>query len=246
MSNNINIKLDNNNSNNLNRLEELICNKMKNLSEEIKKIIEFDLSKIPHSIYHLVPPNIPKTNEEKVHKIVELINIYTSSSYSSELLSIISRSYFTKYISWWFPSYDVLEKIHEVIKGKTILELGAGFGLMSALLSLLCSKIIGVDENNIDKSLSFFNVENITIQESLEKYLECEVLLIVWPLFHGFNSTEIFEKFKGNIIILIGEPNSGCTEDIFFPPNWNQIDHDVKVKNWDGIHDKLFIYQKLE
>ena len=195
---------------------------------------------------HLLPPKLRLPNKDKVNKIIEEINKFTSIN--NKVLSFILRSYFTKGISWWLPSYDVLEKICEITNGKTILELGAGLGLMSIFLSLLGSKIIAVDDsisNNTDKSLLFFKVENITIQESLEKY-QTEVLLIVWPLFHGFSSNEIFEKFKGNIIILIGERNGGCTTDIYFPNNWKEIDHDIKVKNWDGIHDELFIYQKLE
>ena len=94
----------------------------------------------------------------------------------------VRRDYFIQYFAWAVPSLEVLLLITHFAQGRGILEVGAGSGLWSALLTGLGAKVVATDKHPWDPTKSFCNVHECDATTAISRFPTCETLLLVWPL----------------------------------------------------------------
>ena len=136
----------------------------------------------------------------------------------------VRRDYFIQYFAWAVPSLEVLLLITHFAQGRGILEVGAGSGLWSALLTGLGAKVVATDKHPRDRTKSFCNVHEYDAATAIARFPTCETLLLVWPLGQLSDShcdramsDRALEAFRGKRVVYVGESFSGCTaSDQFF------------------------------
>ena len=136
----------------------------------------------------------------------------------------VRRDYFIQYFAWAVPSLEVLLLITHFAQGRGILEVGAGSGLWSALLTGLGAKVVATDKHPRDRTKSFCNVHEYDAATAIARFPTCETLLLVWPLGQLSDShcdramsDRALEAFRGKRVVYVGESFSGCmASDQFF------------------------------
>lgn len=147
-------------------------------------------------------------------------------------LSICYLNYgrdFQQKLGWVMPDTQLLNTITKVVHHYfptdcTILEVNAGYGLLSLLLRGRGLNMITTDICEIMCSGSFTDVEQLNMIDAIDQYSEqCSVLLTCWPGGSGFDSNNqhignAVSKFvslasedKPKMVIYIGENVCGCT-----------------------------------
>jgi hypothetical protein len=179
--------------------------------------------------------------------------IYNSSrvNYTNEdtLNNFKNRRYFTKHYAWAIPNKTAIIKIKKFAKKEKILEVGAGLGLWAYLLQEANANIVATDDFSWkDKKLKdFTKVEKLNVQDSLEKYKDCNILLLVWPPYDKPMANNALKKFKGNKLVYIGEEEGGATaNDNFYirlKKKWKQVDK-YDIPGWISIHDTMTFYER--
>jgi hypothetical protein len=137
------------------------------------------------------------------------------------LLEVQGKMNYNNSTAWAIPTLNVIKYIKEIAGDDSILEIGAGYGLWAALLTMIGCKIIPTDDYSWMKTKTgedeetYINVENISYGNALEKYKECKILFLCWP--HAandmpYNTIKKFtEENNGQILIYIGEDEGGRT-----------------------------------
>lgn len=180
------------------------------------------------------------------------------------------KLYIGKY-GYTVPTDVMINKMIEFIDNRSVLEIGAGYGLVSYLLKLKGVNIIATDAccgvthiynrgNYLDPS-AVTNTKHFYIQdhvqgyvkhnEAFKKYPECEILLMIWPSYDDLN----IDEFKGKHIIFIGTDfNTPCNYEHFFnrvrESNFQQyidqtIYYPIKSPFFTSLQDKLIFYDKI-
>lgn len=184
------------------------------------------------------------------------------------------RNFIGKY-GYTVPTKEMIDKMVEFIDGKSVLEIGAGYGLVSYLLKLRGINVVATDsyseninvlQRNQIRSISDLMrkhsfTTNKHVQEFLphseafKKYSECEILLMIWPNYADLN----IDEFQGKHVIFIGTAfNTPCNYKHFITrvreSNFQQqIDQSVHYPikspffkyHAKSYVDQLFFYDKL-
>lgn len=76
-------------------------------------------------------------------------------------------------------------------------------------------------------------------------------LLLIWPPYQqpmAFNCAKLLSV--GKILCYVGEGYGGCTADDAFheylESNFEEINHNLKIDQFYGIHDRIFLYKKVK
>lgn len=159
--------------------------------------------------------------------------------------SYITRNYFVNKYSWAVPSFKCLYKIKKL--NIPILELGAGSGYWSYLLSQIDITVVAYDMHYHKFSHRWFNVQYGSI-EKIKNYSNC-ALLLCWPPISNFayDALRNYTKCKGHILIYIGEEMGGCTaNDKFFQyiKKFWKLQEKLDIPRWNLTHDAMFIYTR--
>lgn len=163
--------------------------------------------------------------------------------------------------SWALPpTLEQLEEIYQLFHDLTILEVGCGSGLWSAILKSRGLNVISTDSkiesgghhyydyNNQKEFIEYTIIEQLDAKYGLEKYgSQSNVLFVSWG--RGFITKHDFDNFKGKYVISIGEGHGGCTcngyvDELDNNSEWKVLKK-IKIPKWFGMHDKLVIYEKL-
>ena len=125
----------------------------------------------------------------------------------------VRRDYFIQYFAWAVPSLEVLLLITRFAQGGGILEVGAGSGLWSALLTGLGAEVVATDKHPRDRT--FCEVHTCDATTAIARFPTCETLLLVWPQGQHHSdramSDRALEAFRGKRVVYVGEPFPGCT-----------------------------------
>ena len=159
----------------------------------------------------------------------------------------LDRKLFTMHYGWNYPTKKSLNVIIKHTKDKSILEIGSGLGLWTRLLFNSGINITAVDnlswKNN---NYKFHEPIKIDALDAVKKY-KTNVLLMSYPEIGGFCNS-IMSYFKGDILVYIGEVDSGmsCDDNFFEMLNkeWKVLEK-VDIEHWDGIHDEVIIYRRI-
>ena len=62
-------------------------------------------------------------------------------------------------------------------------------------------------------------------------------------------ASDCLSNYSGNIVAYVGEGNGGCTGNDEFhyqlAAHWD-LEREVQIPVWYGLHDSLFIYRRLK
>lgn len=207
-----------------------------------------------HNLVNSHPTYSDNGQEKEKHK-----KILDTTLNSIDILTVsrdreyfpMERDYFTKYISWSIPSRDALEKIKEFVKNDIVIEVAAGSGIWSVLMTAIGITVFPTDiQEKSGQILGNFIVKKIgSFTENQEFFPYCNVLFISWPSLYESWATETLKQFKGNKFVYIGEERGGCcADDSFFDEldeNWEWIEcHNIPM--WRGLHDCMSFYQRKQ
>lgn len=139
-----------------------------------------------------------------------------------------------------------LDQLSEFLKGKKVVEVMAGNGILSGYLQCKGINIIPTDNNSwglseLSHSFAFSNVcfyqytliENISAVDAIKKYgLTVDYILMSWPPYEddvAYNVLQILRSVNPKAqIIYIGEYNGCCANKKFFSAIENV--HDSRIK----------------
>ena len=159
------------------------------------------------------------------------------------------RQFYCSNFSWAFITIKELRILSKIIGDKSVLSIGSGYAFIEKGLQLLGVNIIPTDSyvhpmTNI--VYTWTDVEVLNHKEALAKY-NTDILYMSWPTYDDPYAFESLKLFKGNLLIYIGEPQDGCTaNDDFYDlleKEWN-CKEEIKITNWNSIHDSIFIYER--
>jgi hypothetical protein len=187
-----------------------------------------------------------------------------------DIIGFYARSIFVNIFSWSIPCKSSLNSIIEFIKGDSLLEIGGGRGLWSALFSAsgidtVCTSSSAdhnywfsrtspkyqdsdlepicsqqISSDILGTSSCWCEVDFINSDKAIAKYSERTCLFVSWDA----GALSCLKSFTGNKLIVIGEGDGGCTGYVHDGDcGFNLIDT-VDIRNWCGIRDTIWLYIK--
>jgi hypothetical protein len=82
--------------------------------------------------------------------------------------------------------------------------------------------------------------------DELVKYKD-HALFLCWPDYDSSFASDCLVHYKGDTVIYVGEGFGGCTANDEFHSTlsdaWTRLET-VRIPQWDGIHDKLWVYRR--
>jgi hypothetical protein len=186
----------------------------------------------------------------------ELLNLYDHASrnkYGFDWGAPLRELKIIKQYAWAIPTE---EAIREIVKYSPIIEIGAGTGYWAMLISQAGGKIICFDKKPPKKEGNHFchAIEYYPVKQGLSKVLRKSkyrnyTLMLSWAPYDDDMAENCLKYFKGKYIIWIGEGDGGCCgSGEFFELLHNtffEIEF-IPLPQWFGLHDNLWIYERLE
>lgn len=209
--------------------------------------INWYLTRVPDSFYKEVPDDV--VNPRNIMDIVS--DEISSFSFHSHTMD---RGFYCK------PSWEWIDPLANYLKGKKVLDVMAGNGLISLCLKHrgididACDIATGKDNNYVTyRSWDFPIISGEKyIEEQAKKAIVYDTILLIWPEYMGDGSDkkicDIFLKTNPDgEIIFIGEDCGGCTgSEAFFEAYeldlFEEIDQHY-IPDY-GIHDGIYKVRK--
>lgn len=179
-------------------------------------------------------------------ELVETVNIRLLQDFHNPF------SYFDtarKILGFVTPTLEWARAMKKVFGEGTVLEVGAGTGLVAKYLNAVGVNIIATDDyswhkKDFSKWKSFYPVENLDYRDAIKKY-NADFLLLCWPMYEdplATNAAKLFSELNPDgKILYIGEGVGGCTGDDEFNSGLQIIDDLEEVNRvypqWSGLHD---------
>lgn len=147
----------------------------------------------------------------------------------------------------------ILKKLVNYIGKQSVLEIGAGLGFISRMLSNEKVNIVGVDKMK-RKYAYFYNVKTMDHVSALKKY-KTDILLMIYPpneeWYEENMCIESLEMFKGNKFILVGEDlkngfvGSHCSEKFYelLKKKWKCV-YSETVSEVAHINQEIAFYER--
>jgi phospholipid N-methyltransferase len=181
-------------------------------------------------------------------KLIESVDKYKIKYTFSFTYFTISR----EIIGFVTPTLEWSRTMKRLIGKGTVLEVGAGTGLLAKYLNSVGVNIIATDDFSWHKRKDFswnqyFEVKKLDFKEAIRKY-RADYLLLCWPPYNSSfarEAAELFTKLNpSGQIIYIGEIR-GCTADDEFHDNIIRYDLPEEINDlypqWVGIHDNVYL-----
>ncbi|KAI9738310.1 MAG: hypothetical protein M1834_008808 [Cirrosporium novae-zelandiae] len=155
------------------------------------------------------------------------------------------------------PSYECLEIIRQVTRGKSIVDMGSGNGYWTYLLRRQGMTVLAVDnEQSVWRTMWIGD----TIVTDGIRWLRArhgskdDVLLLVYPVVGGYFTAKILETYQGNAVCVVGTQNgNGYTafKDKTIEKYMEGIgEWDMTVRiaipSFAGKDDALFVFERKE
>lgn len=164
------------------------------------------------------------------------------------------RESFRKGVSWHIPTNDLIDTLK---KYSPIVSVGCGFAYTENLAEKEGADIILTDlapdlDNKWCKNDSMAFPTGILRMEgkkAVESFKDRNVFM-AWPPYANEMAYEVAKAMEvGKYLIYVGEGHGGCTgDDNFFNllyKNFEEVDEDINIPSWDGIHDNARVYRKI-
>lgn len=167
-----------------------------------------------------------------------------------EIAPYIARDVYVSEVSWAIYTKEYIESLARLLKGKRVLEVGAGRGVLEPLMQAR-----GVDWKSTDaiRIPGENHVITMKADQALEYYDHAEVVFASWvPLGANWDAV-LLDKLP---LIIVGEGAYGCTSGQDFCEAVEKMDNTFEpaerfdwfsdVPQWDGIHDFTMVIGDLE
>ncbi len=190
----------------------------------------------------------------------ELIPLIEKSIFDGSILdkldgfmnSYSKREKFRKGTSWHIPTDEM---IREIKKYSPILSVCSGYAYTESLLEkegvdIVCTDIHPNKKNAWCMDGKFYTkVEELDAEEAVIKYNNRNVFM-AWPPYNYDVAERVVKAMdKNKVLIYVGERSGGCTgNDNFFEylnNNFEEIESDISIPKWEGLHDNIYFYKKL-
>ena len=215
---------------------------MENILEEVKTIYNMIENK---QIPKYTPDFVQDNFNLEVYFYEELIDIMGNSNIRK---SFIKRSAYTCLSEEW------INPLADYLKGKKCLEIMAGGGALSTVLSLRGVDIICTDNHEWDRFTKWQEPLKFDCVEAIELYgQDIDYIICSWAIQYSpamYNSLLKMREVNPNCtLIYIGELYGGnCATDEFFEEAISVEDESfIKItnsyKSWCGMHDTLALYK---
>ncbi|KAJ3033272.1 hypothetical protein HDV00_006535 [Rhizophlyctis rosea] len=170
--------------------------------------------------------------------------------------------------SWSIPTLPVLNALMAACPNG-ILDVGAGTGYWSHLLSVCGADVVAIDNYSESKIIDedawrksiisgkneasepkpqYYHVQNADGNTYISTgQAGKRALCFSWPR-HTFGAEAGFPGYEGDVVVYIGEGEDGCTADIptalLDTEEW-YTEEDYDVPHWDGISDYCAILRRV-
>lgn len=155
------------------------------------------------------------------------------------------RSICTRLGMWAIVDKTWTASLAKWIGERKVLEVMGGVGWLAKALSEHGIDIVCTDNNEWvngpHKTAKFvFNVEQMDAKEAIKKHSDADILLVSWPPYDGNEVTEILKAWGNKRpVIYIGELDGGCNAPEEFFDIFEYEFMDIRLPNWNGIHDLI-------
>jgi hypothetical protein len=180
--------------------------------------------------------------------LVETVNLEIMRDYKNTTYMFAARSV----LGFVFPTLEWARSMKEVIEDGTVLEVGAGTGLVAKYLNAVGVSIVATDnyswkEKEYAEWKQFFDVIKLDYREAIEKY-RASYLLLCWPMYEdplARDAAQLFtERNPDGKILYIGEIG-GCTADEEFHEGLEILDELERANSvyprWEGLWDRCYL-----
>lgn len=166
--------------------------------------------------------------------------------------------------AWAIPSEEAILAIAAI---GPVTELCAGTGYWAWLLRQVGADVVAYDEAPPDRAKNCYHNTGgqqgggftggtvPTWTEVLQGSASDVVvpperaLMLCWPPYKQPAASVALERYRGDVLVYVGEDGDGCTGDGDFHDalclRW-RAERDVEIPQWSGIHDVLTIYRRCE
>jgi len=152
----------------------------------------------------------------------------------------------TNHYSWAVPNQEAIDYL---VSQSPIIEMGAGTGYWSKLISDSGGEVIAFDESPYDNHWcknQWYEITKIDSVGILADYPE-HTLFLCWPPYNTSFAYDCLKTYKGNQLIFVGEGCGGCTGDGNFfsllEEEWEEV-CSISIPQWFGMHDYLVSYKR--
>lgn len=168
------------------------------------------------------------------------------------LFNIKNWILFRERFSYSIPTKTSIDKMVKFIGADQVLEIGTRNGLHAYLLRLEGVKIIATDyhkrNQNIDTDINpYLNIIDIAPINAIDRYTDCNVLLVIWPPYKDPTAFNILERFEGDKFIYIGEDDKGsCADERFHKllrKSW-VLKEIIDIDRFYGTYDSVYLYTR--
>jgi len=184
----------------------------------------------------------------------ELKTNYTG--YYNYMNVFMSREKCTKKGMWAIVDKTWTKQLAQWIGNRKCLEIMAGAGWLSKALNEHGIDIIATDDDSWTNKehkhtdmKKVYPIETISGKDAVNNYLDRDILIVSWPPYDNSEICRICDEWGSDRpIVYIGEGDGGCcAPEIFWVDFKIEEEPNIKIPQWDGIHDHLMVgyWQKM-
>lgn len=218
---------------------------MRNLKEMDALNAEIAIGNMPPSVLYRDP---------RWQRLVAPPNPYEAAYLAaggSSLLAYEHRRRLVNKYSWAIPNDAALEAIAAL---GPIVEMGSGAGYWASLLRERGVDVVAYDAKpyrnlwiqGVDEVFSRFTSVRCGGPKKLRRHSD-RTLFLCWPPYDDTMARDCLLNYSGNTVAYVGEGMGGCTGNDEFHHQLNthwDLEREVQIPVWYGIHDSLFIYRR--
>ncbi len=209
--------------------------------EELKNILN------DTGIYNILYEKLPVLNKPVEIFIEKMMSFWSPLFNQLPNASIIDDYFWRKHFGYNVVDIDLFDKIYDFIEDNNVLSIMAGNGLLEYLL-----KLKGVDMTITTKSNDKWGIKpysreikilNMDYIDAINKY-PTQILMVSW-IPPNMNVLNIFDKFKGDKLIILGEVQGASATNDFYDKLFDEYDCEhIPVNNFYGIYNELLLCTK--
>lgn len=183
---------------------------------------------------------------EAITAVAERTPVQVQEDVDAMLIPIRARQELVMTHSWAVPTDEALEAIARH-SPNGVVEIGAGTGYWAGLLRDQGVDVVAYDvapHDNVQAKAQWSEVlvgNHLNVMKHPERSL-----MLCWPPYSTDMAAMALRRYKGNVVIYIGEYAGGCNGDEAFHEmleSWEEKEV-ISLPQWPGIHDSLFVYYR--
>lgn len=158
-----------------------------------------------------------------------------------------ARTLATQLWSWAVPNDEALVTIQRYAP---IVEIGAGRGYWAAMLRSRGVDVKAYDSHPVPNYYNKVGEAYTAVHRGrarCAKRFAGHALFLCWPVYDDRMAADCLSRFKGDVVIYVGEGHGGCTGDDRFHEMLSaqfECIEQVDIPKWEGIHDWLTVWKR--